>query len=86
MSDTGIEHTLTKLNIEAYTYEQVIEFGKTYLIQKEIYRQGAYNYFKSHKDEIRQQQRTKYSNDFNFRYKRREQRKAYYETIKLENS
>jgi len=70
MSDHNIEHKLTKLNIEAYTDEQLIEFGKTYLIQKEIYRLRAYNYFLPHKDEIRQKQRTEYNNDFEFREKK----------------
>ena len=36
MSDTGIAHTLTKLNIEAYTNEQLIELGRTYLIQRSL--------------------------------------------------
>ena len=53
MSATGIEHTLTKLNIEAYTGEQVIEFGKQCLVQNEIYRLRSYNYFQLHQDEIR---------------------------------
>ena len=74
MSDTGIEHTLTKSKIEAYTDKQLIEFGTTYLIQKDICRLRAYSYFQSHKDEIRQEQRNKYSCDF--RDKRREQIKA----------
>ena len=43
MSDTGIEHTLKKLKIEAYTDGQ-----------KEIHRLRAYSYFQSHRDEIRQ--------------------------------
>ena len=34
MSDTGIDNTLTKLNIEAYTDEQLIEFGKQILNTK----------------------------------------------------
>ena len=34
MGDTSIEHTLTKLNTETYTDEQLIEFGKTDLIPK----------------------------------------------------
>ena len=50
MSDTRIDHTITKLNIEAYTDEQLIEFGKTHLIQPDIYRLRAYNYFQSHKE------------------------------------
>ena len=32
----GINHTLTKLSIEASTDEQLIEFGKEYLTQKEV--------------------------------------------------
>ena len=28
MTDSGIDHTITKLNIEAYTDEQLIELGK----------------------------------------------------------
>ena len=34
MGETSVAHTLTKLNIEAYTDEQFVEFGNTYLIQK----------------------------------------------------
>ena len=79
MGDTSIEHALTQLNIETYTDEQLVEFGKTYLIQKGIYRLRAYNYFQSHKDEIRQKQRTKYNNDFEFKEKRKGQRKTYCE-------
>ena len=30
---TDINHTLTKLNIEAYSDEQLTEFGQTYLMQ-----------------------------------------------------
>ena len=28
MSDTSVDHTITKLNIEAYTDEELIEFDK----------------------------------------------------------
>jgi hypothetical protein len=68
---SGIGNTLTKLNIETYADEQLIWFGKTYLIETEIYRLGAYSYLKSHKYEIRQKQRTKYNNDFDSRDKRK---------------
>jgi len=34
MGDTSFEHTLTKLKIAAYTDEELIEFGKTDLMQK----------------------------------------------------
>jgi hypothetical protein len=42
-----------------------------------MYTQRAYSYFQSHKDEIRQKQRTKYDNDFASREKRQEQRNTY---------
>ena len=34
MTDSGIGHTITKLNIEAYTDEQLIELGKKMLNTK----------------------------------------------------
>ena len=39
----------------------------------------AYNYFQSHKEEIREKQRNKYNTDNQFRDKRKEQGNAYYE-------
>ena len=86
MTDAGIDHTISKLNIEAYTDEQLIELGKQYLIQKEMYRMRAYNYFQLHKHEIREKQRNKYNNDDQFKHKRKEERKAYYEKNKVDKS
>ena len=86
MTDTGIDHTSSKLNIEAYTDEQLIELGQKYLIQKEMYRMKAFNYSQSHKEEIREKQRQKYNNDLEFRDKRKQYRKAYYETNKVDTS
>ena len=42
MSDTGIEHTFTKLNIETYTDEQLIELGKN-IQHKKIKQRHQYN-------------------------------------------
>ena len=83
MTDSGIDHTITKLNIEAYTDEQLIALGKNNLIHKEMYRMRAYNYFQSHKEEIREKPRNKDNNDNQFRDKRKEQGKASYEKIRL---
>ena len=41
----------------------------------------ACDYFQSHKDELKQKHKHEYNNDFGFKDKRREQRKAYYEQL-----
>ena len=80
MSDTDIDHTVAKLNMEAYTDKQLVGFAQKYSIQKEICRLIAYIYFQSHKKW--NQTKTKiYNNDFDFKDKGTEQRKAYCEKI-----
>lgn len=56
LTDAGIDHTDTKLNIEACTDEQLNALGKKYLMPKEMYRLRPHNYFKAHKEEFRETQ------------------------------
>ena len=72
---TDINHTLTKLNIEAHDDKQLIELGQTYSIQQETYRLRAQNYSQLHKHEVRQKQRNTQNNDFDFRKKKRQQKR-----------
>ena len=78
MNDSGIGNTIPKLNIEAYTDEQLIGLGKQYLIQEEMYIIRSYTYFQSHKEDIRTKQMNTYNNDNQFRDKGNQQIHADY--------